>query len=528
MTGVFAGTAPLLAAQVRAERRALTLSALALAALVAATGWGITTLYATPAQRAAYAATAGISPAVAAVNGRGYDLTELGGITAYEVGFIGLIVFPVVAMHLAIRLTRRDEDAGLLDLLTAGRIGRLAPLAAAGLALAATLSGFVIVAALGLQAAGLPAAGSWRYALGLGLFTAASGAVGLVAAEIGRDARTAYALSLILLLISFVRRAIVDGRGLDPSWSGAAGQLAEIRAWGEQPRWAPLVTYAAGALLAWALAALVRWHRDLAGGLLAPRPGPGRGGPRLGTVPGLVWRMLRSGLGGWLLGTVVWAATLGGLSGEMTEIVRNNPAMLAAFPVDRPEHLVTSLALLLCALGGAAFGVQALTRWAADEGSGRIGLLLAAPTSRHRLWLGWVAGAGSGAGLIVLAGAASLGLSTALATGRPAGWATAVAAGGALLPAVLLIVAVGAAAPAMVPRAAGLAWLLIGWATVVGLLAQTLRLPTWARALSPLHAVGLVPVQEPRVSVLVLLTGFTVAVSALAAARFAARDLVAG
>lgn len=528
MSASFAGTATLLAAHFRAERRALAAWALVLAALVTATGWGIAALYPTPADRAAYAATAGRSPAVAAVNGRGYDLTELGGITAYEVGFLGLIAVPIVAMHLAIRLSRREEDAGRLELVTAGRVGRLAPLAAAGLALAATLLAFVGLTALGLQTAGLPAAGSWRYAVGLGLFAAACGAVGLVAAEISTDARTAYGLALALVLFSFVRRAYVDGRGLDPGWSGPAGQLAEIRPWGEQPQWAPMALYAVGTLLAWVLAAVVRTRRDLSGGLLAPRPGPRYGAPRLASMPGLTWRFLRSGLLGWLLGTLIWAATLGGLSGEMTDIVRGNPAMQAAFPVARPEDLVTTVALLLGALGGCAFGVQAMTRWAGEEGTGRIGLLLATATPRHRLFLAWFAAAQLGAALILLAAAAALGVSAALATGDRAGVGSALGAGMALVPAVLLIVAVGAAVAAVAPRAVGAAWLLVGWASVVGLLAETLRLPGWARNLSPLHAVGQVPIEDPSGPALILLVGLTGVVAGVALVRFRVRDLVAG
>ncbi|QQS02454.1 MAG: ABC transporter [Austwickia sp.] len=527
MSRAFAGTATLLGAQLRAGAAALITWALLMAGLVTATAWSIAALYATPEQRAAYAATAGVSPATAALNGRGYELTELGGITAYEVGFLGLIAFPVIAIHLAIRLTRHEEDEGRIELVTAARVGRLAPLAAAGLTLATTLAGFVVATALGLLTAGLPATGSWRYALGLGLFAAASAAAGLVAAEISRDARTAYGVGLFLVLVSFVRRAIVDGRGLDPSWSGPAGQLAEIRPWGPTD-WHPMATFGVAALLGWGLAALVRWRRDLAGGLLAPRPGPAYGAARLGTPAGLSWRFLRAPLLGWLLGTAAWAACLGALGGQMSDIVRANPSMQAAFAVDRPEDLVTALAVLLGGLGAACFVVAAMTRWAREETSGRLGLLLASGTSRPRLWLTWVAVAALGAASILLASAAALGVSTALATGEPANIGTALGAGAALVPPVLFIGAAAGAVHALAPRATAATWLLVGWAMVVGLLAETLRLPDWARYLSPLYAAGRVPIDDPHHSALVLLTGLTIAMVAAAVLRFRARDLLAG
>lgn len=62
-------------------------AALALAALVIATASGVKVLYAGAEQKAVYAATMGASPAGWAFNGRGVDLTTIGGIAAYEVGF---------------------------------------------------------------------------------------------------------------------------------------------------------------------------------------------------------------------------------------------------------------------------------------------------------------------------------------------------------------------------------------------------------------------------------------------------------
>ena len=79
------------------------------------------------ADRAQYAATVGVSTVNIAFNGRGYDLTSLGGITAFEIGITGQLLYPLVGMILAIHLTRRQEEAGRIELLTAGRLGALTP-----------------------------------------------------------------------------------------------------------------------------------------------------------------------------------------------------------------------------------------------------------------------------------------------------------------------------------------------------------------------------------------------------------------
>lgn len=526
--GCFRGTGILLRAHLHSGWRALVGWVAVLAGLVVGTAFGISAAYPTPADREAYAATAGASPYVAAFNGRGYDLTQLGGITAYEVGFMALIGIPIVALHLAIRFGRHEEDAGRTELVTAGRVGRLAPVAAAALVLAVAVAGFVGASGLGLQAAGLPARGSWLYAAGLGLFMAVCGGVGLLVAEVSREARTAYGIGLALVFAAFLRRAVADARDLDVSWAGPTGWLAEIRPWGSEVRWWPLAAYGAAALAAWGLAAAVAARRDLGGGLIATRPGPAYGGALLGSPAGLAWRFARPAGLGWLIGTAGWSAALGGLANEMTQIVRNNPAMLAALAVDRPEDLVTSLALVLCAIGSAACGVQVMTRLAREEAAGRLGLLLSTPTGRLRAWLSWLAVALAGTATILLASALALGLGSAWSTGNRDNIAVAAGAGVDLLAPVLLIVAVAAVLQAVAPRWAALAWVLVGWATIVGMLAEPLRLPEWSRNVSPLYAVGQVPIEHPDTTALVVIGLLAVGCTVSGMARFRVRELLAG
>ncbi|MDO5093719.1 MAG: hypothetical protein Q4D79_09920, partial [Propionibacteriaceae bacterium] len=86
---VYSGSWRLLVLQVRTGWRSLLLSPIALAGLVAAVAVGVKELYADATKRAGYAATLGSSLASITLNGRAYDLDQLGGVVAYEVGFLG-------------------------------------------------------------------------------------------------------------------------------------------------------------------------------------------------------------------------------------------------------------------------------------------------------------------------------------------------------------------------------------------------------------------------------------------------------
>ena len=113
-------------------------------------------LYPIRAQRVEYAATAGASGISTAFNGRGYALDTLGGITGVEVGFMGQLLFPILGVVTAIGLTRRQEEAGRTKLLTASRVRRLAPPAAAALLLVLTCAVTAVGLTVSMAATGQP------------------------------------------------------------------------------------------------------------------------------------------------------------------------------------------------------------------------------------------------------------------------------------------------------------------------------------------------------------------------------------
>lgn len=215
MTGVWR----LIRLYVRTSWPLLAGPALLLAALVVATARGVKGLYPSAEDRAVYAATMGASPAGWAFNGRGVDLHTIGGIAAYEVGFMGQLVIPVVGLLLGVGLTRRLEEAGVIELVTSGRVARTAvpwgtwvwwpALSFLGLEAIAVVASVAIAARRDLgsgvlpqrlgpgtasAALGTPAGLAWRLTRGT-TFAWASGAViwcasiGLMADEMARIIR---------------------------------------------------------------------------------------------------------------------------------------------------------------------------------------------------------------------------------------------------------------------------------------------------------------------------------------------------
>lgn len=527
VTAALTGTGGLVRLGVRAGWPGLAGVVVFVLALVTAVAASIGSLFPTQAERQQYAGTLGVSPATQAFNGRGYDLDTLGGIAAYEIGFIGQLAFPILALHLALRHTRREEETGRTELLTAARVGRLAPVTSGALLLVITLLVTGALTVAGAVAAGLPAAGSAWYAAGIALLMLFFGGAGLLLGQLAQSARTAYLTGLAVVTGAFLTRALVDGRGWEAVWLSPLGWAAELRPYGEPQVW-PLLAYGLGAVLLTVAAGAIARRRDLGSGVLTPRRGPVRARRGLATVIGLAWRLNRGAVMAWSALAVVWAGVFGVLAEEMAELVDANPMLLEALGIERGSDVVTSLAVVVVALAATAAAVQGYGRLAEEESSGRLGALLATRTERVGLWLRWWVVVAATALLILALGCLSLGLVTwaVLDDGEAMSTAVGLALGYAVP--VLTVATIAAALRALGGRWAGLAWLLVGWIAAVGFLAETLRLPGWARDISPMHLVGTLPQEDPDLMAISVLAALALVLLALSAVLFRRRDLSAG
>lgn len=196
----------------------LLLSPTLLATLVVAIASGVKDLYGEETERTIYAATMGASPAQITMNGRGYDLDVLGGIAAYEVGFMGQLLLPLTGVLLAVHLTRTPEFTGVLELLTSTRIHRTAVPAAAFMSLIISWAVFGLGCWSGLAMLEYPATGSASYSLAMTGFGLAWSGVGLLTAQVASTPRAANGLGLLLALAGYLVRMIVDSQNWPGVW----------------------------------------------------------------------------------------------------------------------------------------------------------------------------------------------------------------------------------------------------------------------------------------------------------------------
>ncbi len=324
----------------------------------------------------------------------------------------------------------------------------------------------------------------------------------------------------------FCVRALVDGRGWDLEWLSPAGWMVAVRPWSGW-QWSYALGLAGVAVATTAAGAAIAVRRDLYAGVLTPRPGPARGSARLGTPAGAAWRLTRASFVVWLVGGLAFGTAFGSMSQEMGRLIEENPQLARALGTAEPELIMTALAMLIVALASACVGVSGFTRLSAEEESGRLSLLLSGTRTRRRVWCVWGAVVVAQTLGVLGAGSAGVGVAQWMDQGDTAALRSAVDAGAGYAVPVLVLTAVTVTLHALIRRLVRAAWGLVAWAAIVGTLADTLKLPGWARNLSPLELVGRLPLESTDTANATMLAGAVLVLGSVALAWFVRRDLAA-
>ena len=519
------GTWAVVRLDVRRERVALAAWVLGLGLLVATTFPAIARLYPTASERASLAASIGANPATVAITGPILS-DSVGGLSAWRIGVLGGTGVALMALLTVIRRTRAEEESGRAELLMATALGRSAPLLAALLTI--TLAGLAVgglslVAAL---ASGLPVTGSLTMAgslVGSGLVF---GAVAAVAAQLSASARVATWIAGSVLGAAFLLRAAADTvDGLNwLRWLSPLGWITEIGPFAAD-RWWVLLLYPTAAVVLVLVALGLQGRRDVGAGLWPARSGPAVG--RLGSAGALLTRLVRGSMLGWWIALVVAGAVFGGVAADADQLLAGNPQVTRYFRDIGGSGGLTSVLLgTLAAIAGLAVsgqGIAVVMRWRAEETSGRLGPVLAAPVGRGRplaavtVWA-LLAPAGS-----LLIGGLAAGLSLgARSGGMESALGAAVVAMAVQIPAVWVLVGVAIALLGGWPGGLGLAWAALGAALLLGQIGALLHLPQGVLDLSPFTHI---PVGDVRWTPLLVLTGVAAALVAAGFVGYLRRDL---
>lgn len=407
----------------------------------------------------------------------------------------------LMAVLLAVRHTRGDEETGRAELIGATPAGRVLPLAATVLHGVLAQLGLAVLTAAGLVAAGLEPHGSLVFGAALGASGVAFLGIGLLAAQVFGTARAASGASIAVVLAAYLVRGIGDAAGSPsddlvrvtpawPSWLSPIGYGQLTGAYVENDL-APLTAPLACGVVLIALVFALQSARDQGASLLPDRGGRARGGRLLSSSLGLAWRLSLPVLAAWSAGAVVagllattLTAAIDELSGDLPQVVELLQARMGA--IGSIEVAFVALFFGMVGILAACCAVQAGLRARQEESRGTAEAILATPVPRVR-WLAEYGLVGVAVTAVMLAAAAAAGAFGA-ARGDHAETLVPVVleAAAAQPPACLTFLGVTMLLVAAAPRiAATVAWTLVGLSGVLGFFGPVLGLPETVVDLSP-------------------------------------------
>jgi len=492
---------------------------------------GDASAYTTEAARRAFAESAMANSAEVAMRGLVYG-PSVGGLAAWSGGSISLLI-AIVSLLMTIRHTRADEQAGRRELVSAGAIGRTAPLLAAVSVVLVVNLVMDLLGALFLILYGLPGAGSLAFAgsfLGVGLTGIV---VAAIAAQLVQNPGTARGLAFIGLAVLFAVRAFGDVNRSSISWLSPLGWARFTRAY-EGDRWAIFGLFVAFAVAGLTIAVALSSRRDIAAGVFATRLGPAHASPGLRNVWALGWRLQRGSLITWLVSSAALGLLIGGACrsiGDQLDSPQLQNVMARIGSAADPVYLLFAAVLAIIAEVIAAYATTAAMRLRNDEVEGLVGPLLSAPVSRASWSLSTVVWAFVGPALAL----AVLGGTTGLAYGSAGGDSRWGSVGsltmGALtyLPAVWTFAGLVVLTTGVAPRAtAAVSWTVFGLAFLLGILAEFKLVGGASLKLSPFAAAPNVLVGQSSPGTWVLWTAIALVLSAVGLMALRRRDLAAG
>jgi ABC-2 type transport system permease protein len=491
-------------------------------------------LYPTAASLEAFAKGAGADRVTRAIYGPAGDVHTLGGLATWKLGVFGAVGVAVMSMFIVVRHTRGDEDAGRLELVGAGAVGRLATLTSGLLTALLANLGVALLVTAGLAVPGLPWVDSLGLALGLATVGCVFAAITAVAAQIAGSRRPAIGIVTSVIALAYLLRAVGDSAP-PGSWAASLSWLSPI-GWSQQLRpfgplhWWVLVIPVLFTIAVTAVAYVLAGRRDLGTGLLPVRPGPPAAGASLDGPLGLAWRLQRGTLLAWAAGLAGYGLVVGALAAGIGPLVGDNAAARELFvKLGGQTGLVNALLAAMMGFMGVAaavYAIQAALRLRGEESSQRAEPVLAAGVGRIRWAWSHLVFAVAGPVVVLLL----VGLTTGLVYGAHTGdmgKALSQLLGAALvqLPAVWVLAGIAVALYGLAPRLAAAAWGFLVAFLLLTEFGSFLDLSRWATDISPFSHVPKLPGGTFTATPLLWLTAIAAALIAVGLAALRRRDL---
>jgi ABC-2 type transport system permease protein len=487
--------------------------------------------YATPAERAQFAASFGRSRGLDALYGRAVRIDTVGGFLWWRYGTSIAVMVALWGVLSTTRVLRGDEETGRTEALLASRLHprRLMRSQLAAIALSCVL--IALASTLACLLSGLAVRGTALLTLGLLLSALVFAAVAALVSQVTHTRRRAAGATGIGLGSAYLVRALADGA---PhlhwlSWLTPLGWVERISPFGPDHSIVAIALLATATAASLGLAFVVRTHRDTGDSALAEREHTTRP-RRVRSLTALDVLLQRGSFIGWTTASVIAGLLFGFIAADIAKSVAadrridRRTANLTGQSIATVRGFI-GLSFMIIAVVVALYAGAQLNAARSQEAEGRVANLLTHGATR-RAWFG-VRLAGALVAVLAVTTLAGFAMWAGVRlSGQPFALADSLRGAVNTLPVSLLYMGLAVLAFGIAPRAVGaVAYGSVALSYALLIVTALGNAPRWVIDLSPLSHLAPVPAAAANRLASVVLLAIAAVTTIAGALGFGRRDL---
>ncbi|WP_152655978.1 ABC transporter permease [Oceanobacillus sp. CFH 90083] len=522
------GTGILFPILMRQHRLRLLLWLAGLVLVTCSVAYAYPGMYPDQASREAYSITME-NPAMIAMLGIGYEhYQEIGSLFALEMLLFSAIAVAIMNILLMSRLTRDDEENGILELVQSKSVGRLSYLTASFMVMLSAnilLIILLVTAMTAMRIDGFGFSGIVLYSSLLGSFGLLFGTLTAFFAHLATSSRGTSIFSFGALFFFYLLRAIGDVEVTFLSWISPLGWLSRAYVFvGNNSL--PVVLLLVSSIGIGMIAFILQAKRDIGDGLLPERAGAMRASAFLKTKIGLGIRLQRTMILMWMIGILLLNIVFALILGDLEAFFLENEAMQAFLTGDgnvMEQFIVLLMAIM--ALFITAPVIISFLRLRGEEKANRTELLFSRAVSRMQLLRAYLVSAIMIAVVLPTLQAITLWSVGFIISEEMMSFADVLGASVVYIPALLLVLGIAVLLIGWLPKATSLVWVFLVYGFIVIYLGDILELPDWVRNLSVYEYIPAYPNEELSYPVLLILSGISILMMVIGALGYKRRDM---
>ncbi|MBS3681354.1 ABC transporter permease [Ornithinibacillus massiliensis] len=460
-----------------------------------------TDLYPSQAERDMMAETMKNPAMVAMVGSADFENYTIGVMTAHQMLIFTAIVVGLMSILLVSRHTRADEEDGRVELIRSLPVGRLSQLNATMMVYVVINIILALCVGFGLYAlniASIDLEGSLLYGAVLGATGIFFTGLTAVFAQISEGSRGTIGLSIAVLIIAYLIRAIGDVSNEVLSWLSPLGWVTQADVYSSN-NWLPVLIMLGISIILIVIANYLNAIRDMGAGFLPSKPGRKEASVFLQSPLGLGLRLQRTGLIAWAIGMFVMGASYGSVLGDLEAFFAGSEEMqnmlVAAEGYTLTEQFIPMLMMVMAILATVP-AVMSMNKLYGEEKKQRIDHVLSRAVSRTKLMASYlIISIVNGFVMLSLAGIGLWIAGDAVVEGG-LDFGTIYGAAIVYYPAILVMISVAVFLIGWLPRRTSLIWLYVFYSFFVLYLGNLFQFSEWVGKLSPFGYIPQLPIEE--------------------------------